>query len=361
MTEPLRVVFLLLDLEFGGTQRYVIHLLNHLDRSRYQMEVWCLRGADDLDHLVEAAGLPVHHMSGITWGVLPQALARLVWRLLRRRPHILFTLTAVPNVWGRLCGRLCGVPVLISSFRALRPKQHEKRLWRLSDRLVTNAEAIREVIVREHGVPWDRIAVVPNGVDTTWFRPDPEARAPAPTVVYAGRLADDKDPLTLVRGFIRAADMVPEACFEIVGNGPLKIEVRAEIAGRGLEGRIIMHPGVRDIRPHLQRAWVFALGSVREASPNVILEAMSSGLPVAATRVGGIPELVREGETGLLVEPGDVEGLARALVRLLNDADLRAAMGRRGREIAEKSHSLAAMARLTDEVFTSAWQNRRSG
>ena len=220
MTEPLRVVFLLLDLEFGGTQRYVIHLLNHLDRSRYQMEVWCLRGADDLDRLVEEAGLPVRHMSEITWGVLPQALVRLVWRLLRRRPHILFTLTAVPNVWGRLCGRLCGVPVLISSFRALRPKQHEKRLWRLSDRVVTNAEAIREVIVREHGVPGERIAVVPNGVDTTWFQPDPGAKARAPTVVYAGRLADDKDPLTLVRGFIRAADMVPEACFEIVGQRP---------------------------------------------------------------------------------------------------------------------------------------------
>ena len=260
--EPIRLVFLLLDLEFGGTQRYVLHLLNHLDRDRYSMEVWCLRGAADMDYLAEEAGIPVIRMSRIMWGVGPHALARLVWNLLRRRPHILFTLTAVPNIWGRLAGRLCGVPVLISSFRALRPKQHERWLWRLSDRLVTNARSIRDVIVRDHGVPVERIAVVPNGVDTEYFRPDPEMKAPVPTVVYAGRLADDKDPRTLVRGFIRAAETVPEAVFEIVGNGRLKEELQAEIAEHGLEHRIVLHPGVRDIRPFLGRAWVFAPGFV---------------------------------------------------------------------------------------------------
>jgi glycosyltransferase involved in cell wall biosynthesis len=199
-----------------------------------------------------------------------------------------------------------------------------------------------------------RIEVIPNSVDPRRFSGDRSLKAPEPTVIYVGRLVKEKDPKTLIEGFRLTSDEIPDARFEILGNGRLEGEVRRLIERCDLGEKVKLIPGRSDIRPDLNRAWVFAIASVREASPNVILEAMAMELPVAASRVGGIPELVDHGKTGLLFEPGDASGLAASLIRLLRDEDLRLEMGVKAREMVLEHHSMEKMTRETERVFIEA-------
>jgi len=351
--KPLRIVLLLQDLEFGGTQRYATHLLRHLDRDLFAPELWMLRGGVDMIEQAEATGVPLRWMSRSSW-VPPRALANLAWHLAVYRPHLLYTLTVVPNIWGRLFGALSRVPVIVASWRSLFPKQYERLLWRLTSRTICNAHVLKEIMVERHGVDPSRVAVIPNPVDADLFTPDHDKKAAEPTVVSVGRLVREKDPLTLVEGFRLIAARVPGARFDIIGDGHLKGDVTAALRRYALERTVSLLPGRPDIRPDLRRAWVFVLASVREASPNVILEAMSSELPIVASAVGGIPELVRHGENGFLFEPGDAQGLAERLGSLLVDAPLRRRMGENGRSQVLQHHTMDHMVKETERVFLEA-------
>lgn len=355
--KPITIAILLQDLEFGGTQQYAIRLLMRLDRTMFLPELWVLRGGDDMTALAAEAGINVVWFSKAKQ-VTMLALARLAWRLLRRRPQILYTLTVVPNIWGRVFGALACVPVVVSGYRSLMPRQQERFLWRLSDKIICNAEALKKIMIRQFAVAPARIAVIPNAVDADWFRPEPTAKDPQPTVVFVGRLVAEKDPLNLLEAFRLAALRLPQARFEIIGNGPFKPEMETRIRVCSLESRIKLLPATADIRPALRKAWVFALSSTSEASPNVIIEAMAMGLPVVATRVGGIPELVADGATGLLVEPRNPANLAEAIITLLTDEARRCSMGENSREIILARHSIQTMVSQTERELLAAFRQQ---
>ncbi|MBI5683459.1 MAG: glycosyltransferase [Verrucomicrobia bacterium] len=351
--QPITIAVLLQDLEFGGTQQYALRLLKHMDRAKFSPELWVLRGGDDMAALAAETGVNVVRFSDAKT-VTPFALAHLAWRLFRSRPQILYTLTVVPNIWGRLLGTLARVPVIVSGYRSLFPRQWERLLWRLSDKIICNADALKEIMVRQLAVAPERIAVIPNSVDTDHFRPEPAAKAAQPTVVFVGRLVAEKDPMNLLEAFRLAAQRLPRAQFEIIGGGPFQPEMEARIRACSLESSIKLLPAIADIRPALRKAWVFALASASEASPNVIIEAMAAGLPVVATHVGGIPELVEDGTTGLLVEPGNPARLAETIVALLTDEERRRTMGEKGRERVLARHSIQTMVSQTEQVLLEA-------
>ncbi|MFH1092450.1 MAG: glycosyltransferase, partial [Pseudomonadota bacterium] len=234
--QPLRLVMLLQDLEFGGTQRYAVHLLQHLDRRLFIPELWVLRGGMDLAPAARETGAEINWLSGSKKFTV-SSLPRLLGRLRQKKPQMLYTLTAVPNIWGRLFGRLTGVPVILSSYRDFNPRQYEKRLWRLSRRIICNAGALKDYLVRHDRVDPKRIAVVPNAVDTEFFTPSPESRNLAPTIVSIGRLVRQKDPLILLEAFITAAREIPEARFEFVGDGRLRDRLEVRLRAEALEDR----------------------------------------------------------------------------------------------------------------------------
>jgi glycosyltransferase involved in cell wall biosynthesis len=350
---PLRIVFLLQDLEFGGTQRYTLHVLKHLNRELFAPQLWVLCGKTQMAPLAREVGVDPVWMSRTPW-VGPHSIAALGAQLIKRTPDILYTLTVVPNIWGRLFGAALRVPTIVSSWRGLYPKQYESWMWRLSNRIICNAGILKQIIVKRHAVPPHRIAVIRNGVNPQFYSPDQKLKSSAPLVLYVGRLVPDKDPLTLVEGFRRVSRNVPAARFEIIGDGHLKNRVEKFIRRHGLSSCISVLPGQLDTRPNLRRAWVLAMSSVREASPNVILEAMASELPVVAPRVGGIPELVQDRETGIIFEPGNPEALSRALTELLEDQSQRVAMGMQARKRVQEFHSVEGMVRSTERVLLEA-------
>ena len=316
--QPIKLIFLLQDLEFGGTQRYAANLLKYLNRERFQPEFWILRQGNDMLSLVEEHAVKVTYLSRHS-SVGPRAILRLAWRLLHHTPEILYTLTVVPNIWGRLFASMLRVPVVVTGYRSLHPKQHDRLLWRLCDGILANFDAGRRILTERLGVDPRRVYVVPNGVDTDFFVPRPEYKSSRPTILFIGRLVKEKDPLTLLEAFRLTLKTVPEARLIILGSGYLKPNIQQFIAKMGLEACVAIEEGVRDIRRFLWSAWVLAMSSRAEASPNVILEAMASGVPVVATQVGGIPELIRQGNTGLLVPHHNPEKLSLALSEILKE------------------------------------------
>ncbi|MGQ9687979.1 MAG: glycosyltransferase [Desulfobaccales bacterium] len=350
---PARLVFLLEDLEYGGTQRQALELARRLDRGRFQVEIWVLRAGDDLAPVAQKWGIPVVWLARSGW-VGPQSLLGLGRRLWQAPPDLLMLLTVIPNIWGRLWGRLARVPRIVGNCRggAAPWRQHERCLWPLAHHILCNASILKDLLVSRYGVPAQRLTVVPNGVDTDFFQPPPDGRPPGPPVLLSvARLVPDKDHDTLLAAFARVRGSHPEAELWLVGNGPRRTALEQKARDLGLAPQVKFLPPTPDIRHLYQQADIFVLSSVAEALPNVILEAMAAGLPVVATRVGGLPEAVTPEVTGLLVEPKDAVGLAEALTQLLDEPDTRRRLGRHGRERAVAEFSFSAMVRRHEEVW----------
>lgn len=337
---PVRLVLLLEDLDAGGTQRYALHLAAHLDRTRFQTEIWTLRGGAGFAPIAAMAGISVHNLT-VGLHVGPLAILRLFWRLLRQRPDVLYTLTVIPNIWGRLMAGALRIP-LVSGYRNHRPPQMERWLHPLSRQIIANAPQLQDVLTRELDVPASRVNVVPNGVDFKHFSPDRRNEAATPLIVCVARRVPRKDLPTLVAAFAALRAQIPEARLEIIGDGPVTLKAIDHLT---------LLPGDSDVRAALSRAWVFALSSIDEGAPNAILEAMASGLPVVATDAGGVADVVRDGQTGRVVPQRNPQALCAALADLLQDADRRRAMGQAGRRRAEQAYSLGGMVAATEAIL----------
>jgi glycosyltransferase involved in cell wall biosynthesis len=333
-----------------------------LDPEQFRPEIWLLIAGDDLVPLARDWGLPLTWLSRRE-KVGPVALANL-WRHLRCGGiDLLMPFTVVPNIWGRILGRLARVPVIVGNCRGgTSPRQqHERFLWPLADLILCNAAAIQATLVEHHGVPRSRLRVILNGVDTEFYGPGPAGLRPNhPVILSVARLVPDKDHDTLIAAFSQVSAVFPQAELWLLGDGPRREAIEALAARTLPPGHVRFWPGQPDIRPFLHQACLMVLSSRYEALPNVVLEAMAAGLPVAATRVGGLPELVVPGRTGWLVPPGDAPALAAAMSQALGDTGLREALGRTGREIAVADFSLEAMTRRYETVLSSLLMDRKS-
>jgi glycosyltransferase involved in cell wall biosynthesis len=211
----------------------------------------------------------------------------------------------------------------------------------------------------EMGVSKDRITVRHNSVKP-FQAPDPAATRAAraglpantPILLVVGRLSHEKghadllDALILLRGRTKAPF---HAVF--VGDGPEEVRLRAALNRLGLESHVTMAGLQHDVRPYYALADAVVMPSHSEGSPNVLLEAMSAGLPVVATRVGGVPEIVSHGDTALLVESRNPAEMAAAIQRLLEDSPVRARLARNGRRLAEEKYSPEAYRRSLVQMY----------
>jgi glycosyltransferase involved in cell wall biosynthesis len=349
---PARVVFLLQDLEFGGTQRQALELGLRLDRTRFRPEFWMLTDKRDFAPRAEAGGIALTWLSpypkvGLT------SLSGL-WRKLKASPpDLLVPLTAVPNIWGRVFAKAQGIAPVIGTCRGggAIARQHERWLKGLCARHIVNAAPLAKALAAL-GRPADRIDTIPNGVDTAHFVPPPDELRPVREVVLClARFCEDKDHETLIRAFEYVVASRPRAELWLVGDGPLRTAVRTLAARSPVRGLIRTYPSTPDPRPFFQQASVAVLSSVREGLPNVLLEAMAMGLPVAATAVGGIPDLVVPDVTGLLCPARNPQALGETIAGLLADEAKRLAMGKAARERAVALYSMDAMVRRHETVF----------
>jgi glycosyltransferase involved in cell wall biosynthesis len=206
--------------------------------------------------------------------------------------------------------------------------------------VVVNAEAVREALCRRHPEVRPKVDVLANGIDPGGFRsPDRDrVRAElglpgdAPFVLTVANLLGYKRHQDSVQAIARLRQRLPMVVLGLAGEGPLESQLRSLVAEMGLEKAVLFLGRRLDVPRLLAAADVVLLASKEEGMPNALLEAMAAGRPVVAARAGGVPELVSQGATGLMVEPGDVEGIALALERVLTDE----ALSRRLREAGPK-------------------------
>jgi glycosyltransferase involved in cell wall biosynthesis len=345
-----RIVLLITLAEVGGAQTYVASLLPAL-ADRFDVVV----AAHGPGPLVDAAAVsrirfvPLVHLRRRVspWRDLV-ALVELVRLLRRERPDIVHANSSKAGVLGRLAALLAGVPIRIFTVHGWAFSAHSglsSRLYRWADRLVRPltttticvAESERSSGLGAATCDPARTLVIPNAVDVAAAPRSTHAGDP-PRIVAVGRLQRPKDFVTLVR----ALQGVPAGTFEmvLVGEGPDRRRVEQEIVGLGLADRVHLYGECHDVRDLLAGSDVFVLSSNSEGMPLSVLEAMAAGLPVVASRVGGVPELVADGVTGILVAPGDEEELTAALRRLLDDPALRRRLGDAGRRRAKEHFDL---------------------
>jgi glycosyltransferase involved in cell wall biosynthesis len=355
--------------EVGGAQTYVASLLPALVE-RFEVTV-AAHGAGPLRDATVASGARFVPLRHVRRAVGPRDVAGLVElvRLLRRhRPDILHASSSKAGVLGRLAGFLARVPIRIFTVHGWAFAAHSAsagRVYRWADRLVRPLTSVticvsereRRLGVAARTCDAGRTVVIRNAVDVGRARRGEAAGGGRPRIVAVGRLKAPKDFLTLVRALARLASDSFEAV--IVGDGPDREQLEAEIGSLGLAGQVRLAGERRDVPELLARADVFALASRSEGMPVSVLEAMAAGLPVVASWVGGVSEQVVDGETGLLVEPGDVEQLAEALAALVGDRELRTRLGAAGRARAERAFDLEPFRRAHLELYSRELARRR--
>ncbi|HRZ11746.1 MAG TPA: glycosyltransferase family 4 protein [Kiritimatiellia bacterium] len=350
---PLRTVFLLQDLKFGGTQTQALALARGLPADRFAVEVWTMAAGEDLD----PAPVPrVKLADGSV--VFARAIAALGRALKRSPPDLLVLWTVVPNRWGRILGRWAGARAIVGNCRdgSAPRRQHERWLWRFADRVVCNSGSQRRELVESLGVPAARVSVVYNGVDVARFAPGPAFREPV--LLNVARLVPKKDHGTLLAALRIVRQRRPDVRLRIAGDGPLASSLRASVRDLPPDS-VEWLAARRDPVPLYRGCAAVVLSSLVEGLPNVALEAMACGRPVVATAVDGVPEVVEHGRTGWLVPPGDPGRLAEALLEWLADPARAEAMGAAGREKIVSSFSMEAMIQRYAEVFEQALASRR--
>ncbi|HKW94458.1 MAG TPA: glycosyltransferase [Methylomirabilota bacterium] len=351
-------------LNLGGTEGQFAEVACGLDRSRWDLHVCCVRADGPMRARLEAAGIRPRSVgpSSFRSPSLALAILRLVRYLRRHGVRLVHCFDFYSNILGVSAARLAGTPVVIASQRDmgnLRSRGQQSIhsiVLGLATHVLVNSDAIAARLAGRRAARRGRLAVIPNGLDLARFAPAAEAssgRAPM-TVATLANLRPEKGLLQLVEAAAVVTRKAPHARFVIWGDGLLRGDLDALIRARGLTGIVEMPGPTGQPEVALKRCDVFVLPSLSEASSNVVLEAMGTGLPVVATRVGGLPGLVEHESTGLLVPPDDVPALAQAILRFLETPGLAATMGARGRARALAEFGLDRMAERIDTFYCRA-------
>ena len=335
-----RVAYVAHAFMVGGAEEMVLNLVRHLP-PRFEPVVICIHEEGPIGAEMRAGGVPVRVL-GLTPGLArPADVLRLRDALFTSAPQIAHTFLLTASLYGRFAAMQARVPIVIGSevnvYANKRPLHAAAERWlmRGTDAVVASAEAVRDYYVRQIGADPSKVEVIYNAVDwaqleTTMTREEMRAAcglpAAAPAAGIIARLTEQKAHHILFEALARAPKLA-NLHLLVVGDGELRDELHRRVAALGLQGRVHFTGARRDLGNVLAAIDAFVMPSLWEGLPLSLVLAMGAGLPVIATAVAGIPEVVRDGTTGLLVNPGDIDGLAAAMTRVFDSGDDRARLG----------------------------------
>jgi|GEM_PF-515266 len=331
----------------------------------YEVELACAGGGQLLD-LVRQQGMGVHELRHMVRSVHPLHDVLVIgelWQLMRRgRYHLIHTHNSKAGIVGRIAAKLAGVPVVVHTYHSCVFAYPHLPRWRryvflwmeravtpLTDYFIVISEALHEAFVAAKITPPDRVAVIYSGIEVTQFQQAGDTNGLrhelglSPQDIVLGtvaRLDVGKGHEELLDVMARVAPRYAQVKLLCIGDGPLRAHLDAQIQRRGLRDCVRLVGERRDIAQLTHVFDIAVLASHYEGMGRVLLEAQAAGKPVVATRAGGIPDIVNDGETGYLVPPGASDAFAAAVERLVADAALRQRMG-------------AAAARWVTERFSS--------
>ena len=355
---PIPIAIVLASLDPGGTEYQMSELACRLDPRIFDVHVVLLSGRGALRARVESCAVSIQEFPLTSFKSLAagRQLARFAsWC---RAHHIRVVLASdfYANVFALPGAALAGVPVRIGSRRDVFIPERtpaQQRLQRLAyvfaHRVVANSTAAAERLIEE-GVADSRVAQIGNGIDLDRF---PAVASPARrrVITTVANLRPGKGHDVLLRAAARLVRRIPDARVRIVGDGSRRAELERDAAALRISAQVEFLGHRADVPAVLSASDIFAFPSFMEASPNALLEAMAAGLPIVATRVGGIPEIIEHERNGLLVPPGDERALAAALARLIERPALAARLADQARRDVASHFSFDRMVGEFQELF----------
>lgn len=381
-TPSIRVVRVIGRLNVGGSALHVVNLSADLDSNRFKQVLVC-----GTEKPSEGSMLDYASCRGIQPVVIPQivtefglglkdlkAFAKL-YRLIRReRPHIVDTHTAKAGFLGRLAGRLAGVPIIIHTYHGhvLRGyygpmktwllRRMEQALARLTDCIIAVSEQVKRDLVAYRVATPQKILVMPLGFELApflsckdqqgQFRHELGVTENTPLVGIIGRICPIKNHRLFLDAAAQVAACEPRTHFAIVGDGALRADMEQYTRELNIDNRVIFTGWRRDLPRIYADLNVLVVSSDNEGTPVAVIEAMAAGCPVVATNVGGLPDLIADGQTGYLVLPGDPEALATAILRLLRDPDTASGMAQRGQGKARQYFAIERLINDVEKLYT---------
>lgn len=366
-----RVLFMVHDLRTdGGAETAVACTIRSLRRAGVQVHLAAVCAQGTSSGLAELSGLEPRFVK--VFGADEVGHLRATWRLwkyLRRhRFHVVHSHLELANLLGVVVGKLAAVPALLPTAHSLWRHRSGRRvlvdriLARLATRFVVVTPAIARQFMEEDGIAPDRMAVIPNAVETerlcalgaderVALRKELGLPAGGPLVSHVGSLREPKRQVDLIEAFASVHCRRPAARLVIVGQGDLQEELEARIRRLGLEDVVTLMGFRPDAIRVVAASDLFVLSSEREGLPVTLLESFAVGTPTLSTAVGGIPELFDGGRYGVLVPPREPALLAARMVELLDDPELRAQLSARARSRAVTEYSENAVATRYLELF----------
>ena len=336
----------------------MIELIRRLDRKRFDVHVACFHKEGAWLPKVEShAPVTAFPIRGFARpGTLARAAGFARW-CRARRIAVVQTCDLYANSFALPASALAGTPVRVGSRRELNPDKSsaqialQRQAYRFAHSVVANSRAASAMLQRE-GVPGSRVEIIANGIDTHRFGARTSYR-PISTVLTVANLRTEKAHEVLLQAAATVLRTHRHLRFQIAGGGPRLGELQTLASSLGIGDRVMFLGHREDVPALLAQADAFVLPSRSEAFPNGAIEAMAAGLPVVASAVGGLLDLIEPGRTGLLVPPDDPPALAQAIDGLVGAPARAAALGTAARDEVARRYSFERMVRAFEDLYLS--------
>lgn len=356
----IRILQIIPSLDIGGAQKLVVDLVKNINREEFYVAV-CVLGRRQNTFLEEELvrkGIPIFFLN-IRWAFHPSTIRRVSRLFADFKPDVIHThlrairYTIIPS-------HFCGIPVHIHTIHSL-AKYDTSILYRWLNRIafkylgVKPVSVSREVARTVKEVYGVESVVIYNGVSTAEYHFEYKKSLNGEIrLLNVGKFKKAKNHFLLVEAFAKAMSKEPRLRLVLAGDGSLRKRVEMKVKRLGLKDKVDFLGWRSDTPLLLENCDVFVLSSDWEGFGSVLVEAMASGKPIVATKVGGVPEVVEDGVTGFLVPPQDSDALASAILRLAKDEKLRKMMGNKGRERVVEEFDISLTARRYEQLYKEA-------
>lgn len=361
---PYKLLIVTDSLEVGGAERHVVDLVLALRREGHAVTVAC-SVSGSLAEPLEAARIPVRSL--VRRKIKRRVSLPYAWALRKLLERERFDLVHAHVYSSAAASALAtvgtDVPLVVTEhteapWQGRGGRLFSRWMYRRVSRVIAVSSAIERRLIERDRVPPGRISVVPNSVPPTWEAqgevlplPQELVSGEGPVVGMVARLQPEKGVKSFLEAASRVAEEFPAARFVVVGDGPLRRELFGLAERLGIREHVVFTGFRPDAQALIRLMGVVAVPSVSEGTPLVVLEAMAAGVPVVASRVGGIPDQIEHGREGFLIPPGDTQALGEAILELLRNPELARRMGEAGSLRAGTEFGHENMVRAIEEIY----------
>jgi len=371
----INILHLYQNSKIGGVQQQIFSLIRSYNKDIFNPIFCCLGKKEKIAEKLEQHGIEVITLNRTNYNRLSFKIIKDLYKIIKEKNiHILRTHRYRSNLYGRIAGWLAGVPVIISSVhdnyrsdKKIGRRLINKLLSNINDKIVAVSESIKNDIIRYDRIKPSKIEVIKNGVDTLIFKPEIKdydflnslgINNNEIVVGFVGRIVPAKGLEYLLEAFSYLKKERNNIKLLIVGDGAILRNLKNYSIELGISEYTIFTGERQDIQKILTCIDIFVMPSIAEGLPNALLEAMSSGKPIVTTKVGGIPEIIKDRFNGLIIPEKNSEMLAKAVKELITDKDLSEKLGKNARYFIIENYSIEAVTKKWEALYLSILEEK---